>query len=368
MLKYISLLIIGLFTEILIGQNTVDLKKKKSKANFVLDFSYDYGEILNTNKFLNGDNLAQKKIDQYSGFTLKFGLQNSGKQDWQQVYKYPYYGLGLSFYNLKSEEIGNPISTFAYFGMPLWRFKAIEIYGEFQFGFAGNWNEYDSITNPKNISVSTNITAYTGGGIRALLNLNSNLDLGFGFNFKHFSNGGGSLPNKGINFNGSEIVCRYHIQKRPRFSLQEKQDINKNQNEFRAFVNFGQYQTIDNGNNKHENTVIGISALYFYQHTIKYRNGLGLDLNNWIEKSGNSNQNHLSLGVVFQPELTIGNLDLVGGIGVYAKHQAYKNFDQFYQRLGMRYNFNSKISFGFNIRAIDFYLAENIEYQIGYRF
>lgn len=80
------------------------MKEETSKANFVLDFSYDYGEILNTNKFLNGDNLAQNKIDQYSGFTLKFGLQNSGKQDWQQVYKYPCYGLGLSFYNLESAE------------------------------------------------------------------------------------------------------------------------------------------------------------------------------------------------------------------------------------------------------------------------
>lgn len=366
-MKYVLLITFGLIANLLFGQNQSKPESETIAKHFVLDFSYDYGEILNTNKFLDGDNLAQKKIDQYSGFTLKFGLQNKGKADWQKVYKHPYYGVGISYFDLNSDETGKPISSFAYFGFPIWRYRALEIYGEFQFGFAGNWNEYDSISNPKNISVSTNFTAYTGGGIRALLNINNHLDLGFGYNFKHFSNGGGSLPNKGINFYGSEVVCRYHIQKRPNFSRQEKHNILKKKNEIMAFLNFGQYQTIDNNDNKYENTVVGISTLYFHQHTIKYRNGIGLDLNNWIEESAHSNQSHFSLGLVFQPELTVGNLDLIGGIGVYAKHQSYKNFDQFYQRLGIRYNFKSKISFGFNIRAIDFYLAENIEYQIGYR-
>ena len=57
----------------------------------------------------------------------------------------------------------------------------------------------------------------------------------------------------------------------------------------------------------------------------------------------------------------------MSGIGLYASHLHYGSFKQFYQRLGVRYEFYKNVSAGVNIRAVNFMMAEFLEFNVGYR-
>jgi hypothetical protein len=76
---------------------------------------------------------------------------------------------------------------------------------------------------------------------------------------------------------------------------------------------------------------------------------------------------NLTVGLILQPEVIIDRMTLVGGIGIYALHLKYGNFNQMYQRLGVRFDIYKNLSLGVNIRAINFMLAEFLEFNVGYR-
>ncbi|MBK7175570.1 MAG: hypothetical protein IPH84_20665 [Bacteroidales bacterium] len=65
--------------------------------------------------------------------------------------------------------------------------------------------------------------------------------------------------------------------------------------------------------------------------------------------------------------MIVGKLTLLGGVGIYARHLNYGNFKQTYQRLGARFEIYNQWSLGVNVRAINFMLAEFLEFNLGYR-
>ena len=118
-----------------------------------------------------------------------------------------------------------------------------------------------------------------------------------------------------------------------------------------------------------------MSIIYFKQFSNAFRLGFGSDLNYWMGLTalpdgtmGPRNFNNLTVGLIVQPEFIIDRLSLVSGFGIYTKHLNYGDFKQTYQRLGIRYEFYKNFSAGINIRAINFMLAEFLEFNFGYRF
>ena len=102
--------------------------------------------------------------------------------------------------------------------------------------------------------------------------------------------------------------------------------------------------------------------------------GLGTDLNYWMGLNarpdgtmGTRNFTNLTAGLILELEMIVDRLTLVGGIVIYSLHRNYGNFNQTYQRLGVRYEFFRSISLGMNVRAINFMLAEFLEFNLGYR-
>lgn len=337
-----------------------------------LEISYLSGNVLNTNRFVNGDNLAQRPIEAYSGFTAKLGLQNPGTRLWQKLYKSPYYGLGMSTVYLGSNEIGNPVSAFAYLGLPLIRSKYFELYFEYQQGLAANWIVFDPISNPKNIVVGSKFTTHSAIALRAFGKIGKNVDLVGSLGFTHYSNGTLKLPNSGLNLMGSTLGIRYHFRERHAFTATKEKLPVETKRKLASYLSFAFYQSSLDSNYY---SVLGVSAVYYVEHNLKFRNGLGVDANYWfgqavIAKNDPSDlvPNQLNLGFLWQPEMAVGRLRFVGGLGIYALHQNFGNFNQLYQRLGIRYNFTKQLSFGMNVRAIDFNTAEFTEYQLGFHF
>ncbi len=349
--------------------------KKKNKNYGSIAAVYQYGNILPTNDFVAGENMFGRPMKQFQSLALKMLWQNPGYTDWQKVYRMPYYGLGVTlgdFYN--PEEVGYPVSVYGILGIPIKRWNRFALYSEFQYGLTFGWTHYDSITNPNNIVIGGRLTVHLNIGLNAYYHLTKHFDLGAGLDFIHFSNGGMERPNEGFNLYAASAELKYRFRERPNHQDIEKPGRLTRSNDLYFMLGYGDHQLTEHPFDTNYFAVGGISIIYFTQLSNALRLGFGTDLNYWWGLNANPDGTpgpmsfeNFTLGLMLQPELIIDRLTLVGGIGIYAVHQNYGNFKQTYQRLGVRYNVWNNLSFGVNIRAINFMSAEFFEFNLGYR-
>ncbi len=369
---WIYLLLSVVSIQIYSQTDTTRVKKKQFPS---VSVNYQYGNIIPTTDFVKGDNLMGKPMDHYQAFTVKALWQNPNHKDWQKVYKGPYYGGGFTvsdFYN--PQEVGKPLSLYGILGIPIKRWEKLELYTEFQFGVAWNWIFYDSITNPKNIVVGGGMTVHLNIGVNSFYPITKNLDLGAGFNFAHFSNGGFERPNRGFNIYTASLELKYHILGRPDTRSIKSPGRMERSNDLYFMLGYGDHQLNEHELDTNYYAIGGISIIYFTQLSNAFRLGYGTDINYWWGLNakpdgtiGPRTAENFTLGLLLQPELIIDKLTLVGGFGVYALHLNYGNFQQTYQRLGVRYDVYKNISVGVNVRAVNFMLAEFLEFNVGYR-
>lgn len=347
----------------------------KQRNYFGISANYAHGTILPTTDFVKGDNLLGAPMKKYDAYTLKILWQNPGYTNWQKIYRVPYYGAGFTiadFYN--PEEVGYPVSAFGILGIPVLRWDKLELYSEFQFGIAANWKHYDSISNPKNLAVGGGLTVHLNLGVNAFYPITDKLDIGAGLSFIHFSNGGFERPNNGLNICSPSVELKYHFAGRPDARSVTAPVRQQRSNDLYFMLGYGDYQLVERELDTNYFAVGGISAIYFTQFSNAFRLGFGSDLNYvWGLNArpdgtpGPYSVENVTLGLLLQPEFMIDRLTLVGGIGIYAVHRNYGNFNQTYQRLGVRYEVYKNMSLGVNIRAINFMLAEFLEFNMGYR-
>ena len=314
-------------------------------------------------------------MTKYQAYTLKMLWQNPGYTAWQKVYHCPYYGFGVTmadFYNPK--EVGYPVLTYGVLGLPVVRWNKLEIYSEFQFGIASNWKHYDSISNPKNLSIGGSLTVHLDVGMDAFYHITNHIDLGAGMSFIHFSNGGFERPNNGFNIYSPSVELKYHFDGRPDFKSVASPGRLKRSNDLFIMLGYADQQLSNHELDTNYFAVGGISAIFFTQFANAFRLGYGVDANYlWGLDAhpdgtmGPPSTYNITLGFILQPEFIIDRLTLVGGIGIYALHLQYGSFEQTYQRLGVRYELYKNTSLGVNIRAINFTQAEFLEFNLGYR-
>ncbi|MEA1875063.1 MAG: acyloxyacyl hydrolase [Bacteroidota bacterium] len=359
----------------IVGLSQVITKEADKNQNIIASGTYGYGNVIPTNPFVKGDNLQESPIEHYQFLALKVLWQNPGYTDWQKVYKGPYYGFGVTmgdFYN--PQEIGYPISSYGILGVPIKRWRKIEVFTEFQFGLTSNWVHYDSITNPKNIVIGGGLTVHLDIAMKLFYNLSPNFDLGAGVGFIHFSNGGFERPNRGFNIYSPFAELRYRINKRPNYKSIAKADRLERSNDLYFMMGYGDHQLVEHELDTNYFAIGGLSAIYFHQFSNAFRLGAGTDFNYWWGLNANPDGTigartweNLTIGLLLQPEMIIDKLTIVGGIGIYARHLHYGEFNQTYQRLGIRYDVYENISVGVNVRAVNFMLAEFLEFNLGYR-
>ncbi len=345
------------------------------KQHFLVSANYGSGNVIPTNPFVKGDNLMNKPIEKFQYFSIKSLWQNPGYTQWQRVYRSPYYGIGLTvgdFFN--PNEIGYPVSGYGILAIPVARWNKLETYTEFQFGVTGNWKHYDSLSNPKNIVIGGGLTVHLDIGLKLLYSIGHHVDIGGGVSFIHFSNGGFERPNRGFNIYSPNLELRYRFVERPDFINVAKAEKSKKRQDLVFILGYGDYQIVEHELDTNYFAYAGISLLYFNQLSNAFRLGGGTDLNYWWGLNANPDgtyagysYDNITVGLILQPELIVNKLTLVGGVGIYALHRNYGNFEQFYQKLGVRFDVYRNFSVGINIKAINFILAEVLEFNLGYR-
>ena len=373
--NYILLIIFFFAPSCLSAQSSLPALKQKNYP--FIGINYHDGKILPSNDFVRGENLTGNPLESYNSLALKFGWQNPGYKDWQKIYRGPYYGLGLYVSNYNNAiEVGNPMALYGFFGIPIFRLKKLEMYTELQLGAAFNPTHYDSLSNPMNIAIGSFFTLYVDVGLNVVYPITKNLDLGVGVSFTHLSNGGLERPNRGLNLFAPSIELKYHIGGRPDVRNTEAADKKlERSNDLYIMVGYGNHQMVEHELDTNYYSIAGLGLTYSIQHSNAFRSGLGVDFNYLRSLSAlpdgtpgeQATWDNLTIGFVYAPEFLIGRLSLILGIGIYAKHHNYGNFEKLYQRAGVKYHFTENFSVGMNIRSVNFILAEFLEFNVGYR-
>lgn len=373
-MKVILLSIILFFAFQSLAQKPEKNLKTMQKQFSSVSINYADGTIIPTTDFVKGENKTGKAIHSFKSFSINALWQNPGYKEWQQVFRVPYYGLGLSIGDFNNaQEIGYPISVYGVYGLPITRLNKFELYSEFQFGVASNWQHYDIENNPYNLVVGGGLTVHLNIGLNLKYQLSPQLDIGASMNFVHFSNGGMERPNKGFNIYTPAVELKYHFGSRADLKNVMRAPVKKRYQGIYMMLGYGNHQLNEHELDTNYFAIGGITALYTNQLSNAFRLGAGFDLNYWWGLNalpngtiGNRTAENITLGLLIQPEILIDKLTIVGGFGIYARHLHFGNFKQSYQRLGVRYDIYKTYSIGINIRAVNFMLAEFLEFNIGY--
>lgn len=169
-----------------------------------------------TNKFLRGVNRDSKPVDMNFSGSLRADFRFAPDSKEGLLYKGLYQGVGVgvnTFFD--GSLLGTPAAAYIFQGAPVVRFsRRLWLGYEWRFGAAFGWNHYHKDEMYPNLSVSTNVTAMLGLGLKLNYELSDRWQVSAGVNATHYSNGNTSLPNSGINSVGATVGVAYAFDSR----------------------------------------------------------------------------------------------------------------------------------------------------------
>ncbi|WP_299187837.1 acyloxyacyl hydrolase [uncultured Aquimarina sp.] len=165
--------------------------------------------------FLKSDNaLGNSGIldNGYGGVTVKLGWQPTNPNGWASRYGYPSYGIGAYVGFLSDANVfGNPNAIYGFMNFPISGSHKRNVFSiEPSLGITYNLNPFDEDTNELNTSIGARAAVYFNIDLGFTYKFTRELDLLYGFDFTHFSNGSTFRPNRGLNLYGINLGMRYN--------------------------------------------------------------------------------------------------------------------------------------------------------------
>lgn len=350
---------------------------------------YQKGYVFATNDFIKGINVESDRINGFQTFSLKLSTRSDGQKLWEQLYKYPEWGIGIymaDFFN--PEEIGRPLALYGFFNAPLIRRQRLLLNYELGFGATFNWKSFNPVTNQYNIAIGAGESFIIDAGLNLDYQLTGRTDIIAGFSLTHFSNGALKKPNFGINTVAPKIGLKYNFYRPIKFIARDVPEFDPH-NEW-IISGFGGVKNLifDSVNidiiEKYEGAffpVFGISAGYNRQVSYKSKIGIGMTLsfdgstnaraaveNNEIDPVDTPFPDKIQLSIYPSYELTINRLSLVLQPAFYLYRKKFSNQSPaFHQRIGLKYQLTDKVFAGIILRDYAFHVSDHLEWTLGYR-
>lgn len=371
------------------SQEDNPIKRNGISKQLTIGLIYQNGYVFPTNNFVRGNNIEKEPINSYQTFGLKLSKQSTGKNAWEQLYKYPNYGIGFSFFDFhEPEAVGRPFSFYGFFEAPFVRGQKLCFNYEIGFGATFNWKSYNPLTNQYNIAIGAGESFIIDAGLNLLYNLTRQLDLKAGFSLTHFSNGALKKPNFGLNTIAPKIGVSYHFKQTPDFIKTEIPKFDpKNEWLISVFVAAKNviFDSVDiNITEKYEGVfylISGISSVYNRQISHKSKIGLGVSMayngaidaqvaveNNELETISSPFINKLQISIYPSYELVVRRVSMVLQPAFYLYRKKLENQSPvFHQRIGLKYYFYKNFYASIILHDYDFHVSDFIEWNIGYR-
>lgn len=190
------------------GQEQAEDKSPPKVRFRYIEPQFHFGSFLKSNATLEESGLLDNG---YGAFTFKLGWQPSDSSSWAARYGYPSYGLGFySGYLSDAAVFGNPNALYAFINFPLSRPSQRTSFSiEPSFGLTYNLVPYDELTNPVNTAIGARVAVYFNVEFRLTHKWTREVDLIYGIDFTHFSNGSTFQPNSGLNLYGITLGMSY---------------------------------------------------------------------------------------------------------------------------------------------------------------
>ncbi len=366
---------------------SADSVSPSKQASFIEAYGA-LGNVFQTNDFV-------KDIPSYHSFSLRYAFASNGNS-WEDIaYNMPFWGIGfyMPFFT-KNPGLGNPYSFYFFRGSTLGQFTDnLGLILELNLGLSMNWKHYDALSNPDNVAIGSSNNAHVGLRLYLEYFLSKDLDLKFGVDLNHFSNGSSRLPNRGVNMGALSLSLAYHINPPEKgYLLQHsslKPPVIPRHIDHEAQFVFSNRQT------KFSTEGTGLTSQYIdknfsvlgliYSPMIakghKYKWGPSILL--MYDESSNAKawrdsedvlhvktanfSDQLSIGLALRGEISMPIASVYASVGynVYHKH----HFDKaFFQNIGIKAYFKDNFYGAFGISATDFSIAQFLYWSFGYTF
>ncbi len=388
MRSLLLILILFLAPVSLPSQALSKLKGRLSAGHYSLQLSYQNGGPFKTNDFVEGINAAGTPIDRYQALSIRLGQQTTGEKTWEQVYNYPRYGIGLYTADYKSRELGQPVSVYGFLAGPFFRIRQFSFNYDFAVGIATNWNVWDPLTNPYNVSVSSHITSYVEILLSAEIRLVPRVFATVGAGLSHSSNGAVTLPNRGLNSYFSKFSLRYDLfagnPVKPKIAIEKLKGVDE-----WLLAIYGSYRLagipveVKPTEKLPPIPVYAFGIFTTWHRQLGYRNKLGAGIHlgynglpdPQFQHSGDTlllirdfDNRRFECSIFASYELMFNKFSVIMEPGIFLPRNGLIAINPtFYQRIGCKYYFTDHIFAAVQIRAHEFHLADIIEWTIGYR-
>ena len=206
-MKYLIAVYISLFSIIASSQ---ELSDPNTGNNFkFIEIKSHFGSFLKSDTALGNSGLLDNG---YGGITVKLGWQPTDPEGWASRYGYPSYGVGFySGFLSDAEVFGNPNAIYGFIKFPISSANRRHVFAiEPSLGLTYKLNPYDSQENPLNEAIGARAAVYFNIDLGFTYKWTRELDILYGFDFSHFSNGSTYKPNNGLNLYGLNLGLRYN--------------------------------------------------------------------------------------------------------------------------------------------------------------
>lgn len=164
------------------------------------------------NHIYTGESLRDALSDGYGAIEARYGWQSNNPDGWQNMYLYPSYGFGwYSGFVGNPSLLGKPGAVYGFISFPLFQHKRHQMVIEPAAGISYDLKPYDANHNTQNDAIGSRFNVYFNLSLGARYRLNREMDLVYGLDFTHFSNGRIYKPNSGLNMFGPNLGIRYHF-------------------------------------------------------------------------------------------------------------------------------------------------------------
>jgi hypothetical protein len=145
---------------------------------------------------------------------LNISKKTTGENDWEQIYKYPEYGISLFFSTLGNDKVfGHEIALYPFFNYHIFSRNRFSIDNQIGLGISYVTRKFDLQDNYQNIAVGSNLNIHFCLRLDFKYHLLKRYQLHTGLSFDHFSNGNLQEPNRGINYLTSYAGVGYRVGK-----------------------------------------------------------------------------------------------------------------------------------------------------------
>jgi hypothetical protein len=328
-----------------------------------------------------GDLLNESLDNGYGAISIKLSwVPGTDSTSWQQHYGYPSYGLGVYSGAIGNPDIlGTPNAIFGFVSFPVYQTRKTSFVVEPAVGLTYDLKPHDSEENPMNDAIGSKICVYFNLNFGGRTAISREMDLTYGFDLSHFSNGRTFVPNYGLNMAGLNVGMLYHFNRaqkivdnslKPKTILEVRPDlpassgdVRKKQWYFSAYQAAGTTQKYGFEDVRYFNASTSIEAVY--KRSMKHSWLLGFDLlydgslkNEYPETSG-------QFAYAIHPgyDFSFYKFDLRAQVGIYLGDN--KDKGPFFLRPALRYWFTNAVFAQVGLKTINGFAADWVEYGVG---